>query len=373
MAFVAVAKIRSMALQHNLQRVREAVVDCPVMAIIKADAYGHGLIATARALNTADAFGVARFDAAVDLRRAGIDKDIVVLSGWLNSETLAMARDYNLQIVVYDVAQAEMLATATAGQPVSVWLKIDSGMGRLGIAPAHVAATIDRLRDSVVVAPDLRLMTHLSCADDIDSNVTSEQLRVFGDAIGDWDGDISIANSAGILGWPDTIDPRPIDPRPIVSFTGRNWVRPGLMLYGVSPLIGRSARACNLVPAMSFEGRLLTVRDLCDGDTVGYGARWRAARDSRIGVVNVGYADGYPWRLSNRATVRVGDYSAPVIGRVSMDMISIDLTDVPEAKPGDTVILWGKEPEVGELAEIAGTSPYEMLTGVGSRVARIHE
>lgn len=367
MAYSAVATIRLAALRHNLQRVTEVAADCPVMAVIKADAYGHGLLATARALHAADAFGVARFDAALDLRQAGIDKDIVVLSEWLDADALALARKHNLQIVVYEQSQAEMLATATAGQPVSVWLKVDSGMGRLGIAPDHVATTIDQLRNSAAVAPGLRLMTHLSCADETGRSVTDQQLRVFGAAIGHWDGDISIANSAGILGWPDTVDPGSV-----VSFTGRNWVRPGLMLYGVSPLKGRSARELCLEPAMSFTARLLAVRDMRAGGTVGYGAVWRAARDSRIGVVNVGYADGYAWRLSNRATVRIGDCSVPVIGRVSMDLVSIDLTDAPGAKPGDAVILWGEEPAVGELADRAGMSPYELLTGVGSRVERLH-
>jgi len=338
------------------------------MAVVKADAYGHGLVATARALDGADAFGVARFAEALELRRAGVDKAIVVLSAWLDDETLALARDHELQVVVYDETQASMLTGADSGKPVGVWLKIDSGMGRLGIVPPHVAATIDQLRDSNNVGPNLRLMTHLSCADDTSCRVTGEQLRVFGKAIGDWDGDISIANSAGILGWPDVVAPGSA-----VHYSGRNWIRPGLMLYGVSPLSGRTARECGLEPAMSLEGRVLVVRDLCKGGAVGDGAEWQAARDSRIGVVNVGYADGYPWRLSNRATVRVAGTTVPVIGRVSMDMISIDLTDVPEARSGDAVILWGVDPTVGELASIAETSPYELLTGVGSRVARQHE
>jgi len=249
MAIAAVAKVRSTALRHNLQRTREAAPGCPVLAVVKANAYGHGLIATARSLDTADAFGVARFEAALELRRSGIDKDIVVLSAWLDAETLALARDYSLQVVVHDEGQVATLAAAGSGKSVPVWLKIDSGMGRLGIAPADVAVTIARLRDSAAVAPDLCLMTHLSCADDTHRSETEEQLRVFGAAIGDWDGDISIANSAGILGWPGAVDPGPV-----VRYSGRNWVRPGLMLYGISPLNGRTARECGLEPAMSFEG-----------------------------------------------------------------------------------------------------------------------
>jgi len=255
-----------------------------------------------------------------------------------------------------------------AGKPVDVWLKIDSGMGRLGIAPANVATTIRQLRNSEAVNPGLCLMTHLSCADDTSSNVTAKQISTFGEAIGDWEGDISIANSAGVLGWPEAVNPDPV-----VRYSGRNWIRPGLMLYGVSPLMGQTASECDLKPAMTLEGHLLAVRNVSQGATVGYGADWQAERDSRVGVVDVGYADGYPWRLSNRASVRVGATAVPVIGRVSMDMISIDLTDVPQARPGAVVVLWGEEPTVAELADSARTSPYELLTGVGMRVVRQHE
>lgn len=368
MASDAVARIRPAALRHNLQRAREAAPGCPVMAVVKANAYGHGLVATAQVLDGADAFGVARIIEALELRRAGIEKTIVVLSAWLDDTAIAQAREHDLQVVVYDEAQVSLLTNNGSGQPLSVWLKIDSGMGRLGIAPARAAAAIERLRDSQNIAPDLRLMTHLSCADATGEAETEKQLRVFGETIGDWQGDISIANSAGILGWPDTVQRGAV-----VRYSGRNWIRPGLMLYGVSPQIGRTADDCGLLPVMSLEGRILTVRDLNAGASVGYGAEWRAGCDSRVGVVNVGYADGYPWRLSNRATVRVAGMAVPVIGRVSMDMISIDLSEVPEAGPGDAVELWGADPTVGELAEHAGTSPYELLTGVGSRVRRRYE
>ncbi|RLA26942.1 MAG: alanine racemase [Gammaproteobacteria bacterium] len=368
MAVTAVARIRSTALRHNLQRAREAAPGCPVMAVVKANAYGHGLVTTARVLEGADAFGVARFEAALELRRAGIDKPIVVLSAWLDAETLALAHVHNLQVVVHDEAQAEMVSVTGAGKPVDVWLKIDSGMGRLGIAPANAATTIRQLRNSEAVNPGLCLMTHLSCADDTSSNVTAKQISTFGEAIGDWEGDISIANSAGVLGWPDAVKPNPV-----VRYGGRNWIRPGLMLYGVSPLMGQTASECDLKPAMTLEGHLLAIRNVSKGAAVGYGADWQAERDSRIGVVDVGYADGYPWRLSNRASVRVAATAAPVIGRVSMDMISIDLTDVPQARPGDAVVLWGEYPTVVELADSARTSPYELLTGVGMRVVRQHE
>lgn len=367
MALTAVADIRSTALRHNLQRVRQAAPGCPVLAVIKADAYGHGLLATARVLEEADAFGVARLEAAIELRRAGIDKDLVILSDRFDADSLAQVREHRLQLVAFDAGQVDALAAAPAGAPIRVWLKIDSGMGRLGIAPEQAATLISRLRDSGAVTPDLCLMTHLACADDSDSGATEAQLRRFGAAIGDWEGDISIANSAAILGAPDALRPGPE-----LRYRGRNWVRPGLMLFGVSPLIGRTAHDCGLEPAMSLTGCLLAVRDVRAGSRVGYGGDWQAGRDSRVGVVNVGYADGYPWRLGNRASVRIGEHVAPVIGRVSMDMISIDVTDVPDAQIGASVTLWGAAPTVGELARMAGTIPYELLTGVGPRVVRRH-
>jgi alanine racemase len=369
MASEAVARIRSAALRHNLQRAREAAPGCPVMAVVKADAYGHGLVATAQALDGADAFGVARIAEALELRRAGIDKMIVVLSAGVDDTTIEQVREHDLQLVVYDEAQVSLLTKDGPGRrPLSVWLKIDSGMGRLGIAPERAAAVIGRLRDSDNIAPNLRLMTHLSCADATSEAETEKQLRVFGEAIGAWQGDVSIANSAAILGWPEAVRQGEV-----VRYSGQNWIRPGLMLYGVSPLLGQTAGDCGLLPVMSLEGRLLAVRNLNEGASVGYGMEWRAGRDSRIGVVNVGYADGYPWRLSNRATVHVAGMAAPVIGRVSMDMISIDLTEVPVAGTGDVVELWGADPSVKNLAELAGTSPYELLTGVGSRVRRHYE
>ena len=368
MAFEAVARIRSAALRNNLQRAREAAPGCPVMAVIKADAYGHGLVATAQALDEADAFAVARIAEALELRRAGIEKTIVLLSAWLDEAVISQVRDHDLQLVVYDEAQIPLLMKNAAGRPLDAWLKIDSGMGRLGIAPENATDIIGRLQDSPGIAPGLRLMTHLSCADVTDDAETEKQLRVFAETIGDWRGDISVANSAGILGWPDAVRSGSA-----VRYSGRNWIRPGLMLYGVSPLIGQTARDCGLQPAMIFEGRILAVRRLNRGASVGYGAEWRAGRDSRIGVINVGYADGYPWRLSSRASVHVSDKTVPVVGRVSMDMTGIDLTDAPEIGPGDVVELWGEHVPVGELAGLAGTSPYELLTGVGARVRRHFE
>jgi len=365
MTSCAVARIRSTALHSNLERVRRAAPGARVLAVIKADAYGHGLEEVARVLGGADAFAVARVEAAVRLRRAGIDKPIVILSGGFGHDAVEVARDYDLQLVIHTEAQIELLAGLGGGPPVSVWLKIDSGMGRLGLAPARARAAIERLRDCPAVAGDPVLMTHLAQADETDSPVTAEQLRLFGETIGDWGGDVSIANSAGILAWPETLKTGPQ-----LKYAGANWVRPGLMLYGVSPFPDRSPEELELAPVMTFEAGLIAVRDIQAGGRVGYGGDWRAARDSRIGVVDVGYADGYPWRIPSGAPVRIGAAVVPVVGRISMDMISVDLSDAPDATAGDRVVLWGEAPGVADLASRAGTSVYELLTGVGKRVQR---
>lgn len=367
MASSAVARIRSTALRHNLERVRAAAPGAPVLAVVKADAYGHGLEQVARILASADAFGVARLSEAVRLREAGIEAPVVVLSEFIARADMDVAREYGLQLVVYCEAQVELLAGLMDGPAIPVWLKIDSGMGRLGVAPAAAKRIVDRLQQCPAVGSAPVLMTHLASADERDNPATTAQLECFAAAIGDWSGDVSIANSAGLLGWPETLAPGR------VSYAGRNWVRPGLMLYGVSPFPGEAPRDAGLEPAMFLEGQLLDVRELPAGSRVGYGGEWLAQRASRIGVVNVGYSDGYPWRMPGGTVVGVGGATAPVVGRVSMDMISIDLTDVPDAISGDRVTLWGDRPHVAELAACCGSSPYELLTGIGNRIERVVE
>lgn len=360
------ARIGSAALRKNLDRARSAAPGCPVLAVIKADAYGHGVEGVAKALDSADAYAVARFAEALSLRAAGTDKPIVVMSEFLDAGSLDLARDHNLQIVVHSVPQVELLAGLNGGPPVSVWLKIDTGMGRLGIAPSDFTAALELLRASPAVAGDPVLMTHFRSADEPGNPATTEQLERFGQLIGDWDGDVSIANSAGILGWPESLSPGPR-----LRYAGRNWIRPGLMLYGVSPFAGQSPGDAGLQAVMTLQARLIAVRDTPAGSRVGYGGDWQAQRDSRIGVINLGYADGYPWRMPAGTPVGIADATAPVVGRISMDMVTVDLTDLPSANVGDTVTLWGAEPHVAELAARVGSSPYELLTGVGNRIERV--
>jgi alanine racemase len=367
-----VARISKAALRNNLNRVREAAPGCRILAVVKANAYGHGLEEVAGTLSEADAFAVARVEQGVRLRRSEPDKPIVILSSWIDDQDLRFALEHRLELVVHDISQIDLLEKAAEGRPdalqAAMWLKIDSGMGRLGIAPAETGAAVDRIRALSSAADGLTLMTHLACADELDNPATGEQLQRFGEAIGQWDGDVSIANSAAILGWPDTLRPGEN-----LQYSGSNWVRPGLMLYGVSPFRDRSAADLGLEPAMTLAGQIVSVRRVPAGSSVGYGGEWRADRDSVVGTVNIGYGDGYPWRIPGGTPVVVGDSVAPVIGRISMDLISIDLTDFPDVKSGERAVLWGRHPDVASLADRAGTIAYELLTGVGSRVQRVYE
>lgn len=359
----AVAVIRPTALRSNLDRVRELAPGCPVLAVIKANAYGHGLVQVARILEAAEAFAVARLEEAIQLREAGICKRLVILGGCLTAEELRAASDLDLDVVVHSTQQAALLEATAVGAPVACWLKVDTGMGRLGVEPATVPDLLKRLGAAATVR-SLTLMTHLGCADDHSDPATPEQLQAFSHLLGGWDGDVSVANSAAILQWPDTLRSGGL-----LRYSGRNWVRPGIMLFGASPLRGQTAAELALQPAMSFETRLISVKPVRKGQRVGYGGHWVAPRNSVLGVAAAGYADGYPWHVGAGTPVGVRDRIAPLVGRVSMDMLTIDLTDIPGASAGDRVILWGDGPTVEEISGAARTIPWALMTGINRRVA----
>jgi alanine racemase len=332
-----------------------------VLAVIKANAYGHGLVSVARILAAADGLAVARLSEAVQLREAGITGRIVVLGGFVGVEEARATLASGLDVVIHSLAQVDVLERLQAPGDIDLWLKTDTGMGRLGLEPAEVHPVMERLQAWTGGRGSFRLMTHLASADDVAGGQTPGQIEAFRVLARSWRGGVSVANSAAILQWPATTSTGP---------GAENWVRPGLMLYGVSPIGGRSASSLGLRPVMSFETRLIAVRQLARGRRVGYGGDWQAARDSIVGIAAAGYADGYPWHLSQATPVLINGRRAPVIGRVSMDMISLDLTDLPPAAPGDRVVLWGDDPPVDEVARCAGTISYELLAGMSPRVVR---
>ncbi|MGQ3056851.1 MAG: alanine racemase [Nevskia sp.] len=342
------------AIRHNLGRVRALAPQSKVMAAIKADGYGHGAVPVARTLAEAgvDAFAVACLEEAVTLRDAGIGTRIALLEGVLSREEALEAAALGLEIVIHDRWQLELLAGLAFEVPLAVWFKLDSGMHRLGFPLAEAGA----LLKAALAQPQWRLqgwITHLACADDLDSPMTATQISAFKATMAYLPGARSIANSAGLIAWPQArVD----------------WVRPGLMLYGASPLPNRTAADLDLKPAMQVASRLIAVHEIAAGETVGYGATYRCPETMRVGVVAVGYADGVHRILPTGAPVLIHGVRVPMIGRVSMDMITVDLRALPQAAVGDPVILWGNGLPAEEVATWAGTLAYELFCGLTSRV-----
>ncbi len=347
------AIINRQALRNNLQQVRNVAPDKSVLAVVKANAYGHGLVNVAQELDQADGFAVACLAEAQRLRNAGIDKPLLLLQGALDKAELELAHQLAVELVVHHSGQIELLEQADRSKSFRVWLKVDTGMHRLGVALRDVDACWQRLLDCAAVSDRPRLMTHLANADDVADQATLRQVNRFYDLDMAAGTECSIANSAGILAWPDS---------------HADWVRPGIMLYGVSPFTSGNGEAIGLQPVMTLTSQLIAVKTLLKGATVGYGGTWECPEDMPVGVVAIGYGDGYPRHAASGTPVLVNGQRVPLIGRVSMDMLCVDLRTVPEANPGDQVILWGEGLPVEEVAHYAGTIGYELLCKTTARV-----
>lgn len=307
----------------------------------------------ARALNDADAFAVAALEEAQALRRAGVQQRILLLEGVFEAAELPRCARHHLNIAIHHPEQVRMLELSRLDRPLRVWLKIDTGMHRLGLEPDAAPAIFRRLMDCPAVAPAIGLMSHLARADERNCEATGEQVRVFEQAVADLPGPRSLANSAGILGWPDT------------HF---DWVRPGIMLYGASPFVDSLAEDEDLRPVMTLQTRLISIKRLRQGDPVGYGGTWSCPEDMDVGVAAVGYGDGYPRHAPSGTPLLVNGREAVLIGRVSMDMITVDLRQHPEARIGDPVVLWGEGLPVERIARAADTISYTLMCGITPRV-----
>jgi alanine racemase len=348
------ATIDTGALRHNLEVIRRLAPKSRVMAVIKANAYGHGLITVAHALDAADAFAVARVDEGLALRDAGIKTPIVLLEGVMDAEQLKAAAHADFELVVHSPEQIDLLRAAPSGVRFKVWLKLDSGMNRLGFKGDAFRSAHAVLNQSPALKAPLNLITHLASADMPELPSTAEQLMVFAAATRSLPGERSIESSAALLGFPDS---------------QADWVRPGLLLYGVSPFRGSTGADHDLRPVMTLRSRIIAVKDLVVGDQVGYGGDWTATRPTRLAIAAVGYGDGYPRSASSGTPVLVNGEHAALAGRVSMDMIAIDTTDVKRAPSvGDPVVLWGEGLPVEEVAVWAETIPYPLLCGINQRV-----
>lgn len=353
------AAVDRAALRHNLQVVRDCAPHSKVLAVIKANAYGHGLVPAAQALISADGFGVARLREAVALREAGIGQSIVLLEGVLSHAEFDAAARLDFELVVHTFEQVDALETWHGAKPLCVWCKIDTGMNRLGFRVEDFPAAWSRLNACRNVQAKPRVMTHLADADERNDARTPQQIARFNSVIKDLNVERSIGNSAGTLAWKES---------------HVEWVRPGLMLYGMSPFADSVAADLNLQPAMTLTTPLISVREVKAGEQVGYGGTWQATSDTRIGIAAVGYGDGYPRHVQSGAPVLIRGQQAQVAGRVSMDMIAIDLSTIPgplaaAIMPGDTVVLWGKGLPAEVVAKHADTIPYELVCGISQRVA----
>ena len=360
MSFGARALIRLGALEHNLEVVRRAAPGLKVMAVIKANAYGHGMVPVAQHLSHVDAFAVARVPEALELRANGVDTKVVLLAGVMNTTELAAAMQYGFEPVVHCRMQLDLLDHALGGK-VNIWLKFDTGMNRLGFDPADAPEIMERLRASPGVN-ELRLMTHLSSADELDGLTTTEQLNRFRLIAGGFEGDVSIGNTPGSLGWPEVRNAKEE-----LGFHGDNWMRPGIALFGISPFTNKTGVEIGLKPVMQFEARLISVKPLRAGARVGYKGAYTSGMDTMLGVISAGYGDGYSRHFRSGAPVLINNRIVRLIGNVSMDMITVDLGRDANDKVGDIATLWGDGLPVEEVAPWANAIPYELVCGVMNR------
>jgi len=344
------ASIDMGALESNLQVARRAVPSARIMAVIKADGYGHGLLRAAEALAATDGYALLDIADAVRLREAGYRQTILLLEGFFSAEDLAIVAEYDLNCVIYSAEQLAMLDAYPKSGALDVWLKVNSGMNRLGFAPQQVAQAMEQLRRHRAVR-DITLMTHFANADEARGVV--EPLALFNGVAAPYRVPRSLANSAALLRYPETHG---------------DWVRAGIMLYGATPFADVSAQQLGIKPAMTLSSRIIATQELRAGDEVGYGATFRAERSMRIGIVACGYADGYPRHAPNGTPILVEGQRTRTVGRVSMDMLYADLSAIPQAAVGSRVVLWGEGMPIDEVARAAGTVGYELMCALAKRV-----
>lgn len=341
-------------LWHNLGVLRARAGKAKILAMVKANAYGHGLRSVAQRLDgRVDALGVASVDEAMALRQAGVQAPVVLMEGVFAPEELDLAAAHHFHVVFHEELQLSWLAQARLSAPLVAWLKVDTGMGRLGFDLAQAEAAYRMLAASSNVVQPVGIMSHFACADEPEHLLNARQIAAFGTLAALGEGPRSLCNSAGIFAF---------------AAQHGDWVRPGLALYGASPLVGQSATALGLKPVMTVQTRLIAVRTMKAGATLGYGARFVCPADMKVGVMAIGYGDGYPRTAREGTPVLVKGVRCALVGRVSMDMATVDLRACPEAEIGDPVVLWGDGLPVEDVATMSGHVAYDLFTGVQARV-----
>lgn len=354
-----IATVRLGDIANNFRLAMRLAPGSQCMAVIKANAYGHGMAEVAECLQgVAPAFAVALLEEAVYLREAGIDAPIAILQGINRASDIAVAAENNFWLVLHRQQQLDWLLSANLSRPVTVWLKVDTGMRRLGFAPDQLERPVEQLKSSANIQADPVLCTHLACADDRANPMTEAQISLIRSCSAKYKLAVSIANSAGVLFWPES---------------HADWARPGYMLYGACPAGTFDTCSHGLRAAMTMQSEIVAIRHLEPGNGVGYGQDWVAKRESKIGTVAIGYGDGYPRHAPSGTPVVVKGQRAALVGRVSMDSIGVDLTGLENVKVGDPVELWGQNLGVNELASAAGTIGYELLAGLTGRVPILYQ
>ena len=352
------ARIHLDAVRHNYRQAKTFAPGARALAVVKANAYGHGAVAVARVLaEEADGFAVAYLEEALELRESGIRAPILLLDGIFSPDEMAILDRAGLTTVIHSRLQLDWLLAARPERPLDCWLKMDSGMHRMGFAPEDFSAACAELKDCPHVR-GLVLMSHFARADEPDHDYTEQQMRVFELATAATRAPRSLSNSAGVLVWPRAHG---------------DWTRPGIMLYGASPLGDEHPSAALLRPAMTLESALISVRDLDPGEPVGYGGRFVCECPTRVGVAAIGYADGYPRHAPDGTPVAVRGCMTRIVGRVSMDLVTLDLTGIEDAAIGDPVELWGGQVSANAVAAASGTIAYQLFTNINRRVPLVYE
>ena len=352
---IAVVEVNCKSILHNIEFFRKKSPNSTLMAVVKANAYGHGMEGVAKLVeDRVDCFGVARISEAIALRQSGIRSSIVLLEGFFPHDEINDLLDFNLQPVIHSSWQIDALNTIPFANEITAWFKIDTGMHRLGFHLDEAVTEFNRLANCNIIRQPINIISHFSSADELSSTQTSKQMALFDEFIHSLDANLvgsqqSIAASGGILAWPNS---------------HRNIIRLGIALYGVSPF---TEQVIDLEPAMTLKSELITVRKHLKGQSVGYGQTWTSKSDTILGVVAMGYGDGYPRGIPANTPVSVNGRIVPIVGRVSMDMIVVDLGQNSQDKPGDEVIFWGKELPVEQIAKHTGISAYELLTRLTAR------
>lgn len=348
------------ALKHNFLIARQISPKQKLMAVVKANAYGHGLIECAKAFEEvgADALAVSCLEEALQLRENSIKKPIILLEGFFEKNEIPLLVENQLQTVLHHPQQLAYLLENPPLKPISVWLKFDSGMNRLGFNLEQFKVVYQKLLEHPDISNKIRLMTHFACADELRNNFTLNQIQYFEQLTKALNNEKSLSNSAALLGWKQT---------------HADWGRPGIMLYGSSPFVDQPASNFDLKPVMILKSKLINVKTCQRGETVGYGATWECPETMQIGIIAAGYGDGYPRHAKSGTPIYLNNQKIPLIGRVSMDMLAVDLRNCKNPQIGDEVELWGKHISIDEIAQCAQTISYPLLCGITMRVPRLFQ